>query len=108
MRAEFPTKVKLAAWRRAAGRCEQCGALFGGKRPTYDHIKPCEFGGDGSLQNCQVLCESCDREKTYRRDIPAVAKSNRIRNRHIGIRKDRTIRAWRNFRGEIVTKGAKR
>ena len=108
MRAEFTPKVKLAAWRRARGLCEKCQRPFHGKRPTYDHIKPCEFGGDNSLENCQVLCAGCDGEKTYRCDLPTIAKSNRIRNRHIGIRKDRSIRSWRKFDGTIVHKPKER
>jgi 5-methylcytosine-specific restriction endonuclease McrA len=108
MRAEFTRETKLAAYRRSLGRCEKCGALFGGRRPTYDHIKPCEFGGDNSLQNCQVLCPACDGEKTYKHDIPAIAKSNRIRNAHAGLRRDRTIRAWRKFDGTPVFKPRER
>lgn len=87
MRQEFPKRVKLDAFQRANGRCEKCTApLFPG-RYRYDHIKPDAFGGEPTLENCQVICLNCDAPKTYGEDIPAIAKSNRVRNRHLGIRR---------------------
>ena len=104
MRAEFSNATKLAAWFRAHGYCEQCGIMFGGKRSHYDHIIPCAFGGSNELDNCQLICTDCHRKKTGSEDIPAIAKSNRVRLRHAGIRRKRAILAWRNFAGEIVRK----
>lgn len=104
MRAEFTKQTKLQAWRRARGRCEHCTGLLAGKVAHYDHINPDAFSGDRDLSNCQVLCVNCHDHKTHQVDIPAIAKSNRLRATHAGIRRDRTIRAWRNFSGEIVTK----
>lgn len=107
-RAEFSKATKLAAYRRAMGRCERCSGLLTPGKFHYDHRNPAAFAGSDGLENCQVLCVSCHASKTYRRDIPDVAKSNRIALRHANIRKDRHIRAWRNFAGEIVRKPAKR
>ena len=104
MRHEFTNATKLAAWKRAHGHCEQCGILFAGKRGHYDHIVSCAMGGSNELDNCQLICEPCHREKTGKEDIPAIAKSNRVRERHAGIRTKRAILAWRNFAGEIVRK----
>jgi 5-methylcytosine-specific restriction endonuclease McrA len=104
MRAEFSKAVKLAAWRRSLGRCEQCGCLLAGKVPHYDHVNPEAFSHNAELGNCQVLCVECHDDKTNGIDKPAIAKSNRIRVRHAGIKPDPTIRAWRNFKGEIVRK----
>jgi hypothetical protein len=105
-RMEFPKSVKLAAWHRAGGRCEyiapdgkRCTALLIGKF-QYDHRNPVVFSCDASLENCQVLCIPHHTIKTAREDIPAIAKSNRIRTRHAGIKPDPTIRAWRSFAGE--------
>lgn len=101
-RREFPPKVKVAAFERAGSFCEGCtGRLYPGKF-DYDHIQPAAFGGEPTLENCKVLCVACHSEKTGTQDIPAIAKSNRVRRRHVGIKKQRTIRAWRNMRGEIV------
>src|SRR5262245_53204030 len=102
-RAEFSNTTKLAAWKRAAGKCEQCGALLMGKF-AYDHVNPCAFDGDNGLDNIAVLCLGCHGTKTAQHDIPAIAKSNRIRLRHAGIRRKRAIMAWRKFSGEIVRK----
>jgi hypothetical protein len=49
-----------------------------------------------------VICVACDSAKTYQRDIPAIAKVKRIRDREAGIKKPRTLRAWRRFGGTIV------
>jgi 5-methylcytosine-specific restriction endonuclease McrA len=108
-RAEFPKRVKLAAFRRAMGRCEANPEhlLVPGKF-QYDHIKPAAFGGSNDLQNCRVLCDLCHGEKTTKQDVPAIAKSNRIAYTAAGIRRDRSIRAWRNFAGEIVRKPGRR
>lgn len=108
MRNEFTKAIKLQAWRRAAGRCEKCSTLLAGKQVAYDHINPDVFSGCNDLSNCQVLCLSCHAEKTYKHDIPTIAKSSRIMARHAGLRKERKILAWRNFSGEIVRKPKQR
>ena len=50
----------------------------------YDHIIPDALGGEPTLENCQVLCSTCDDTKTDTQDIPAIAKVKRIRAKHIG------------------------
>lgn len=108
MRREFSKAVKIAAWQRANGHCEVCTAkLYPGKY-RFDHDKPDAFGGEPTLENCVVRCMSCDGEKTYQRDIPAIAKSNRVRAKHLGIRKASTLPCGRNsglkrkIGGEVV------
>jgi 5-methylcytosine-specific restriction protein A len=84
MRREFPKSVKVAAFQRAAGKCESCGArLYPGKY-EYDHRLADTFGGEPTLDNCEVICTACHDLKTYKSDIPAAAKSNRVRAKHIG------------------------
>jgi 5-methylcytosine-specific restriction protein A len=109
-RREFPKATKLAAFRRANGVCEAegCTALLMPGKFAYDHRNPSEFSGDASLENCQCLCLAHHAEKTAKRDIPAISKSNRLRLRAAGIRRERKIRAWRNFAGEIIRKPARR
>lgn len=108
-RAEFSKKTKVAAWQRADGHCERCGAILVIGKFAFDHINPSEFSGDtgASLENCQCLCAGCHGAKTAK-DIPAIAKSNRIRARAAGIKPDRTIRAWRKFDGSPVFKPRER
>lgn len=109
-RHEFSAKTKLAAFERAGGCCEApgCNAKLQPGRFTYDHRNPDYFGGEPTLENCQVICRECDGTKTYKRDIPTIAKSRRIRKREAGVRKPRTITRWRNMRGEIVTASKER
>lgn len=107
-RAEFSKATKLAAFRRAMGRCEGCGGLLMPGRFAYDHRNPAAFSGEASLENCCCLCEGCHNTKTFKRDIPAIAKSNRIAYRAAGVKPDRTIRAWRRFDGSPVYKPRQR
>lgn len=104
MRREFSTKVRMAAWDRCGGRCEECTAkLFPGKF-QYDHIVPDALGGEPTLENCKVLCSNCHGAKTARRDVPMVAKSNRVKARHIGAK----TRSGRGFAGNRNGKFKKR
>lgn len=91
MRKEFSKDVKRQAWARCMhkGRhyCEHCDAEldYSVVRPQYDHIIPDWMGGESTLDNCQVLCAPCHLLKTSRRDVPAIAKSKRIRDKLSGV-----------------------
>lgn len=102
MRQEFTAKIKVAAYERSKGRCERCTAFLVAGRLRYNHRIPDALGGEPTLENCEVLCLGCDSEQTYKTDIPAIAKSKRIRKHRAGVRKPRTIRAWRKFNGDRV------
>ena len=109
MRREFPKQVKRDALRRAAGKCENeaCGALFGVKF-HFDHDIADGLGGEPTLENCKVLCHPCHDEKTRRHDVPLIAKTKRIQDRHNGIKKPRTMTRWRRFDGSIREAGRER
>ena len=83
-RKEFSKKVRVAAFQRSGGRCEACTARLGPGNVEYDHRIPAAFDGPPTLENCVVLCKSCHRGKTSTQDVPTIAKSNRIRAKHIG------------------------
>ena len=83
-RSEFPRKVKAAAFERAKGFCEGCGAKLATGRIEYDHRVPDALGGEPTLDNCVVLCRACHGEKTATGDVPRIAKMKRQRDRHIG------------------------
>ena len=77
-RAEFKSSVKVAAWKRCAGRCEGCTAkLYPGKF-DYDHIRADGLGGEPTLENCQVLCSSCHYVKTNHEDRPIMNKADEM------------------------------
>ena len=108
-RNEFSAKTKDLAAERAAGNCEDCGReLRHSGDFHYDHIIPCALGGTSDLGNCQVLCVACHGLKTGGGDVPRIAKARRNRRTNQGIRKPRTITAWRKFDGTIVKKGRDR
>jgi 5-methylcytosine-specific restriction protein A len=100
-RREFTKAVKLDAWKRAAGQCEKCTAKLFPGNVEYHHDKECTYGGAATIENCVVLCRACHSTITGKR-AKDIAKSNRVRNRNIGIKKPRTIRAWRKFDGTPV------
>ena len=83
-RQEFPKRVKVDAFERSGGRCEKCTARLVPGKFRYDHVIPDALGGEPTLENCQVICLACDAPKTNGEDIPAIAKANRVRNKHIG------------------------
>lgn len=86
MRTEFSKKVKQDAYRRAAGKCEACGAVLGVGGFHFDHIIPDQLGGEPTLENCQCVCKVCHKDKT-REDVGRIAKAKRQECKHLGIRK---------------------
>lgn len=100
-RREFPAKVKVAAFKRADDRCDECSAPLMPGRFHYDHIIPDALGGEPTLENCAVLCRSCHGAKTAQEDVPRIAKAKRVAAKHIGAR-PKTRMPYRRFNGEIV------
>lgn len=85
MRRRLSTRVRLELFLAAHGRCNACDRLLTpGTRWEIDHIVPLALGGADTDDNLQVLCSPCHSEKTTRRDVPAIAKTERIRARHLG------------------------
>lgn len=84
-RRNFPDKIKLQAFHRANGKCEECGQKVLG-RAQYDHVIPDALGGEPTLDNCRVLCSKCHRLKTSSVDVPAISKAKRIEMKRTGAR----------------------
>lgn len=87
-RAEFSKATKLAAWQACGGRCQSCTAKLFTGNIEYHHDQECTFGGTAALQNCVVLCRTCHSIIT-RKQASVIAKSNRVRARHLGLRSRR-------------------
>ena len=83
-RREFPSKVRVAAFERAQGRCEECTALLLPGKYQYDHRIPDALGGEPTLDNCVVTCTTCHGRKTATVDVPNIARAKRREARHIG------------------------
>ena len=60
-RGPIPEDVRIAAWRRDEGKCVQCDS---NERLEYDHIIPVSKGGSNTVRNIQLLCETCNRQKS--------------------------------------------
>lgn len=98
MRSEFSKPTKREALKRSGGRCEAVGELYGlafGTRCNaplshgveFDHFPIAATEPDCTgLDNCVACCPSCHRWKTSHYDVPAQAKSKRVRDKHLGIR----------------------
>lgn len=65
------------------------------------HIVSLWAGGKDEHENMGPGHVKCHREQTTA-EAPVKAKSDRVRARHLGIKRDRTITRWRKFSGEIV------
>jgi 5-methylcytosine-specific restriction endonuclease McrA len=50
-----------AAVERNGGRCVECGGNFD---LQYDHILPFALGGATTVENLQLLCSTCNQEKS--------------------------------------------
>lgn len=91
----FAKGTKALAWYRATDdgvtRCTCCTKPVTRATCEYDHIVAWEISRYSGPSNCQVLCSdgpnSCHAIKTGTRDVPAIAKNNRIRARHAGKRR---------------------
>jgi hypothetical protein len=92
-RNEFTKETKRAAIKRSRGRCEATGAAYGFPRGhrcnarlefgvEFDHypVRAAD-GGSGDLENCRAVCIKCHRWKTAKRDLPSLAKGQRLRDK---------------------------
>lgn len=101
-RREFPAKVKVMAFARCGGRCEQCTRHLMPHDIRYDHRIADGIGGEPTLDNCQVLCTSCHGAKTAKLDVPLIAKGKRIRRKHIGASGPKRSIPGRRFNGDPI------
>ncbi len=83
MRQEFTRKKRAEVFLRAKGSCEKCGVRLKVGEGEVDHILPCALGGGAVIENAQLLCGICHKEKTAD-DVRRVRKSQRIRDKHSG------------------------
>lgn len=76
---------RLAVFDRAGGKCHLCGAKITVKdRWDLDHMIPLALGGADQLANLAPAHDTCHRTKTATIDVPAIAKSDRVRSSHVG------------------------
>ena len=59
----FPEDIKLAVWETQHHKCPCCGEMFDYELMEGDHIVPWSKGGRTTQDNCQMLCQECNRRK---------------------------------------------
>jgi hypothetical protein len=60
-RVSIPSEVRRAVFERDGGHCLECGATFD---LQYDHVLPVALGGATTVENLQLLCADCNRQKS--------------------------------------------
>jgi len=88
-RVEFPGKVRVAAWERCRGLCENCTRRLSPGDVYFEHLVPAGLTGQATLENCGVYCRSCWTEKTRTYDLPTVAKAKRQQIHFLGAKRSR-------------------
>ena len=98
-----PPRVKARIYLDAEGHCKHCTRFIDGSAlvAQYDHAIPLILGGANKESNLQLLCTECHSGKT-KLDVKLKAKVARVRKRHIGLKKPRTMTRWRKFNGDPV------
>ena len=98
-----PPRVRLRVFDRYEGRC-QCGCnrkIMAGEKWECDHGIALINGGKNIESNLRPLLVEHHRQKT-KQDVAEKSRTARIRKRNAGIKKPRTITAWRKFDGTKV------
>ncbi|MCL1820671.1 MAG: DUF262 domain-containing protein [Oscillospiraceae bacterium] len=60
----FKNSEKRTAYERQNGLCAKCGKHFEIEGMEADHIDPWNKGGKTTPENCQMLCQKCNRRKS--------------------------------------------
>lgn len=87
----FSTSFRLNLFLKRKGTCASCYIkIDAGKAWDIDHILPLALGGTNEPENLQILCKPCHQSKTSQSDIPRIAKTKRLKARHLGARSPST------------------
>jgi 5-methylcytosine-specific restriction endonuclease McrA len=87
-----------------SGRCYLCGCIINagrGEAWEVEHVEAREISGRDDWANLRPAHVDCHKVKT-KEDKAIIAKCNRVRNKHLGIRKRTSFRGWRKMNGDIV------
>ena len=85
-RKEFSKAVKVQRFEHCGGTCEMCGCNLRPGQFDYHHAREAVLDGENAFENCRVLCKTCHKTQTRTR-APVLAKTRRIREKHIGATK---------------------
>lgn len=94
--AKIPDRIRLRVFDRHGGICHLSGRrIQPGDSWDIDHIVPLCNGGEHRFSNLAPVIREKHREKTAR-DVAERAKNDRIKKRHIGIKKTSRFSCSRN------------
>lgn len=98
-----PDRVKVRVFARHEGYCHWTGKkIMPGDTWDTDHVIALINGGENRESNlAPILRGKAHKEKTAR-DVAIKSKTARVRKRHLGLKKPRTITRWRRFDGSVV------
>ncbi|MGE0056261.1 MAG: HNH endonuclease [Hyphomicrobium sp.] len=106
--AKVPDSVKVRVFERYGGVCYLSGIKIESGMPwELEHILALCNGGQHRESNMAPALVAPHKDKT-RADRRLKAKNDRVRKKHLGLKKQRKIARWRKFNGDIVEAGRER
>lgn len=106
--AKVPPAVRVRVFEKYEGRCYLSGIkIESGMAWDLEHILALCNGGEHRESNFAPALVAPHKDKT-RADRGLKAKNDRVRKKHLGIKKPRTITKWRRFDGSIREAGKER
>mgnify|MGYP000844739463 CR=1 FL=1 len=106
--AKVPASVKVRVFEKYEGRCYLSGIkIEAGMLWELEHILALCNGGEHRESNMAPALVAPHKDKT-RADRRLKAKNDRVRKKHLGLKKQRKITRWRKFNGDIVEAGRER
>ena len=84
-RKKITPKARIEIFEREKGICHFCNLkVHPGQDWDVSHEIPLEIGGDDHGANLRVAHRTCHRVHTSKVDMPRIAKTKRIRAKHLG------------------------
>jgi len=103
-----PPRVRLRVFEKHKGVCYLSGRkIMPGDKWQLEHPQALINGGENRESNMAPALVEPHKVKTAE-DVAQKAKNDRVRKRHIGIKKPRTMTRWRRFDGSIREAGRER
>ena len=100
--SKVPGSVRVRVFEKYEGRCYLSGIkIESGMEWDLEHILALCNGGEHRESNFAPALVAPHKDKT-RADRRLKAKNDRVRKKHLGIKKPRTITRWRKMNGQIV------
>lgn len=103
-----PPRVRLRVFEKHKGVCYLSGRkIMPGDKWHIEHPLALINGGENRESNMAPALVDPHKVKTAA-DLVQKAKNDRVRKRHLGIKKPRTMTRWRRFDGSIREAGRER